>query len=122
MKGILAKVEFKQYEAHRGANAGKKFKLCVLWVDVVDAESGEVRCYRGSMNVEFAKKYFAHCGYTSVTAIGKPCDVQLRTREYVDADGETHRVRDIKWFNFVDADGKKLIYKEADDEPQNLPF
>ena len=40
MKGILAKVEFKQYEAHKGANAGKKFRLCVLWVDVVDAESG----------------------------------------------------------------------------------
>ena len=74
------------------------------------------------MNVEFAKKYFTHCGYTSVTAIGKPCDVQLRTREYTDADGEAHRVRDIKWFNFTDADGKKIIYKETDDEPQNLPF
>ena len=117
MLGKLAKVEFKTYETKQG----KKFQTMVFWVDVVD-EKNEVRCYRGSMGIEYAKKYFEHCGKSSVSAIGCDVDVTLRKRMYTDEDGEVRTVTEVKYMNFLDDSGKKVFLTPKEDSTEGLPF
>lgn len=120
-KGTIKKVEFKQFEAKSGDNKGRKFTKVIITVDVVtDAEKGYVQSVKGSLSLDYAKRYFEYCGMTSKSAIGKSVDARLQKRAYTAADGSVHTVTEARFINFLDEAGEPIIMPKEDEE--KTPF
>lgn len=116
MKAIIRKV----YMKHVETKAGKKFDKVCIECDVIMADS-TVRTRTAEMSVDYAKKYFAYCGYTSAELIGKECDVTMQKRAFDDANGVTRTFEEIKYLNMLDPEtGERIIMREK--ASSDLPF
>lgn len=97
-------------------------KICID-CDVVINEKNEVKTYKSEMSPEYAKKYFNFCKLSSVDAIGHPCEVTLRKRQYTNAAGEERTYTEIKYLNILGEDGKPIIMrKEAVSPVEDVGF
>ena len=116
MKAIIRKVELKKITT----TEGKKFDRIEITCDVFVDEKN-VRSRRASMSVDYAKKYFAHCGLSSADLPGKLCEVTLRKRSFTDkTTGELRVMEEIRYLNMLDENGEPIILRpEAD---KDMPF
>lgn len=116
MKAIIRKVELK----HINTEEGKKFDKIEIQCDVF-IDDKNVRSRRASMSVDYAKKYFAHCGLSSADLPGKVCEVILRKRHYTDKNtGEMRMYEEIKYLNMLDENGDPIIMRNKPDP--DMPF
>ena len=115
MKAIIRKVELKNCTDRDG----RKFDQIQITCDVFVDEKN-VRTRRASMSVDYAKKYFAHCGLSSADLPGMVCNVTLRKRAYTNKDGDERVIEEIRYLNMLDDDGEPIIMRK---EPEaNMPF
>lgn len=97
-------------------------RICID-CDVVVNDKNEVKTYRSEMTPDYAKKYFNYCGLSSTAAIGRPCEVTLRKRQYINAAGEERTYTEIKYLNILGEDGKPIIMrKEAASPAEDVGF
>lgn len=116
MKAIIRKVELK----HIATREGKKFDKIEITCDVIVDET-TIRTRKASMGVDYAKKYFAHCGLTSADLPGMVCEVTLKKRPYTDKNtGELRCIEEIRYLNMLDEDGKSIIMRKEPDA--DMPF
>lgn len=118
MKATIKKIGIK----HITTKTGVKFDKIVIDCDVVMNDKNEVRTYTAEMSCDYAKRYFNYCGVSSKEAIGRPCDVTLRKREYTKSDGTTGVWTDIKWFNLLDSEGNAIILRKQEMPGEEVPF
>lgn len=115
MKAIIRQVSMKTVNC----KDGRTFNKIAIRCDVVKEED-KVFSRTAEMSVDYAKKYFAHCGLSSSDLPGKVCDVTLQKRMFKDANGNDRVIESIKYLNMLDEDGKPIILrKEAD---SSMPF
>ena len=108
MKGILKKVEIKEYQT----KDGKKFKKFEFVCDVKVSDK-DIKTYRGSYGVDFAKAYFEYCDVKTKDLIGKTVDCVLSKRSYMKDDKEVVTTY-IKFLNVLDKDGNAIIMPKDD--------
>lgn len=110
MKARITSVKFQEYEIKQGARKGQKFTKVRIEADVVtDEQKGIVHTYHADLGLDYAKRYFQYCGYSSQSAVGQTVDVVLQKRAYVGKDGQQHTTTEIRWLNFIDDAGNPII-------------
>ena len=115
MKAIIRQVSLKNVNT----KDGRKFDKIVIKCDVVKEED-RVFTRNAEMSVDYAKRYFSLCGYSSADLPGKVCDVTLQKRIFKDANGVDRVIESIKYLNMLDDEGNPIIMrKEAD---PSMPF
>lgn len=115
MKGILKKVELKEYKTKEG----KKFKKVLFQVDV-EKENGDVKTLKGDYSETFARDYFGKCDIKLKDLMGKEVGVVIAKRNFTGNDGLKHIYEYIKYINVLDQEGKPIIFK--DDTTEEVDF
>lgn len=116
MKGILKKIELKEYTTKDNK---KKFKKVEFTCDVKIDEKGNIKTLKGSYGEEFARKYFEYCNVKTKDLIGKEVEC-VTSKKSFEKDGETKIVTYIKFLNVLDKDGNVIIMPK--DSQQELDF
>ena len=111
MKAVLKKISKRECKTKKGT----KFSVIDYTCDV-EYSNGEVKTLRGSMSVDYAKKYFEYCGMTSQTAINKDVEVVVAKRKYIDSNENERTINFVKFMNFIDENGNKIIMKSETSE------
>lgn len=117
MKGILKKVELKEFKTEDG----RKFKKVIFVCDCID-DKNEVRTLKGSYSEDFAKKYFAYCNVKTKDLIGKTVGVVCAKKTFESEDGETRIYNYIKFLNVLDEEGKEIIMPKDGEDNSDLNF
>lgn len=117
MKGILKRIELKEYATKDNK---KKFKKVEFVCDVKIDDKGNIKTLKGSYGEEFARKYFEYCNVKTKDLIGKEVECVTAKRTYTNSDGETKIVTYIKFLNVLDKDGNIIIMPK--DTQQELDF
>lgn len=112
MKAVLKKIEKRDCKT----KAGQKFSVIDYTCEVEVNDSGDIKILKGSMNIDYAKKYFEFCKITSKEAINKDVNVVIAKRKYSDSNGADHIVLYIKFLNFLDKDGNIIVMNTKKDE------
>ena len=115
MKAIIRNVFLKTV----ACKDGRKFEKIAIKCDVVKDED-HVYSRTAEMSVDYAKKYFALCGYTSAELPGKVCEVTLQKRIFKDANGVDRVIESIKYLNMLDENGEPIIMRKEVDN--SMPF
>ena len=115
MKAIIRQVSMKQVQC----KDGRKFDKVVIRCDVVKDED-RVFTRTAEMSVDYAKKYFAHCGFSSADLPGRVCEVTLQKRMFKDANGVDRVIESIKYLNMLDEEGNPIILRKEQDT--SMPF
>lgn len=110
MKGILRKVEVKEYKTREG----KKFRKFEFTCDVIVDDKGTIKTRSGSYSEDFARKYFAYCGVQTKDLLGKEVGCVLAKRSYVNGNGEERIVEFIRFLNVLDKDGNSIVMPKED--------
>ena len=105
MKGILRKIEKKEFKTREG----KKFAKIEFTCDVIVDDKGTIKTRRGSYSEEFARKYFKFCGVETKDVIGQDVECVLAKRAYTDGEGNERIVEFIRFLNLLDKDGKAIV-------------
>lgn len=113
MKAIIRRV----YKKTVTGKDGRQFDRICIDCNVIMNEKGDTLSRTAEMSVDYALKYFAHCGLTSKDLPGKVCDVTLMKRTFEDAQGQTRTFQSIKYLNMLDENGERIILNRAD--PKN---
>ena len=116
MKGILKKVELKEFKAQSGA----KFKKLCFVCDVID-DKKEVKTLKGDFSEDFARKYFKYCNVKTKDLIGKEVECVIAKKSF-ESDGETKTFNYIKFMNVLNEDGKAIIMPKDEDGNSELDF
>lgn len=109
MKGKIKKVYAKEFKARDS----RKFKKICIEVDVV-GENNIVRTRTAQMSIDYAKKYFNHCGLSSADLPGMDCNVTMQKRMFKDAEGNDRVVEEIKYLNMLDDAGNPIIMRKEE--------
>lgn len=109
MKGILKKVELKEYKTKEG----KKFKKFNFEVDV-NYKDEEVKTLKGSYGEQFAREYFTKCNIKVKELIGKEVGVVLAKKFIEREDGSKYSYEYIKFLNVLDENGKPVVFKKEE--------
>ena len=117
MKGILKKVELKEYT---NKEKGNKFNRLNFVVDC-ENDKHEIITLKGNMSEDYARKYFKHCGLTTKEAIGKQVEVITGKKKFTSDNGEERTFTFIKFLNFLDDKGNPIIMKK-DEDVKELDF
>lgn len=105
MKGILKRVEIKTCKA----KSGVKFDVLKFEVQVVN-DNHEVKLYKGSMGVDYAKRYAEYCGVKFMEQVGNTVEISIVQEEYTNKETNEKRIGTrIKYMNFLDEKGNKII-------------
>lgn len=115
MKAIIRQVSMKQVQC----KDGRKFDKVAIRCDVVKEEN-RVFSRTAEMSVDYAKKYFTHCGLSSADLPGMECEVTLQKRMFKDANGVDRVIESIKYLNMLDEEGKPIILRKEPDS--SMPF
>lgn len=115
MKGILKKVELKEYKK----SDGKKFKKVEFIVDVI-IKDGEVRTLKGNYSETFARDYFSQVGTKLKDLVGKEVGVVTAKKNFQGNDGLQHVYEYIKFINVLDEKGSPIIIKK--DTSEDIDF
>ena len=116
MKAILKRVEIKECKAKNGV----KFDILKFEVQVIN-DNKEVKVYKGSMGVDYAKKYAAYCNTKFSEQVGNNVEVTLVQEEYeVKETNEKRIATRVKYLNFLDEKGNKIILPS--DNTKTLDF
>ena len=116
MKAVLKKIAKRDCKTKKGT----KFSVIDYTCDV-EYSSGEVKTLRGSMSIDYAKKYFDYCRVSSKDAINKDVEVVVAKRKYTDSNENERTINFIKYMNFIDENGNKIIMK-SDEKEEDLDF
>lgn len=118
MKAKLLNVTIKNCVVKNGENKGKKFDMLDYTVEIVN-DKGDVKTRKGSMSVEYARKYFAYCGVKTSDVVGGTVEVVLAKRRY-EIDGEERTTEYVKFLNCVDENGKAIIMRKEEEKEINF--
>ena len=116
MKAVLKKIAKRDCKTKKGT----KFSVIDYTCDV-EYSNGEVKTLRGSMSIDYAKKYFEFCNETSKSAINKDVEVVVAKRKYTDSNENERTVNYVKYMNFIDENGNKIIMK-SDTSEEDIDF
>lgn len=115
MRGIIKGFKIRKVET----KDGKSFEMLDYTADIVINDKGEIKTLKGSMSVEYARKYFAYCGVKTADLVNKEVAVTLAKRKYENADGEERTVNFIKYLNVLNDEGEP-IYMNKDTDTINF--
>ena len=114
MKGILKRVEVKEYTTRKetGAKTFKKFEF------VCDVEMSDhtIKTLKGSYGLDFAQRYFEYCGVKTKDLIGKEVECILAKRAFENEKGEKRTISFIRYINVLDKDNKPIIMSDKKQE------
>ena len=106
MKGILKKVELKEFKKEDG----KKFKKVEFEVDVI-IKDGVVKTLKGNYSETYARDYFTKAGTKLKDLVGKEVGVVLAKKNFTGNDGLQHIYEYVKFINVLDKDGNPIVFK-----------
>lgn len=111
MKGILKKVELREFKT----SEGKKFKKFLFEVDCI-IKDDEIKTLKGSYSEEFARKYFEYCGVKTKELIGKEVGV-VTAKKTVIKENQRITFTFIKFINVIDEYGNPIyLPRESEGE------
>lgn len=111
MKGILKKVELKEYKTQEG----KKFKKVEFEVDVI-IKDGMVKTLKGNYSETFARDYFSKAETKLKDLVGKEVGVVIAKKNFTGNDGLQHIYEYVKFINVLDKDGNPIVFKNETNE------
>ena len=117
MKGIIKKIEKKDYKTSQG----KSFSKIVITCDVEVNDIGDIKTLKATYSPDFAKKYFEYCKISSKQAINKDVNVVVAKKNYEDNNGNSKTYSYIKFLNFLDEDGEPIIML-SDKKEEDIGF
>lgn len=90
------------------SKSGNPFSLFEYFVVIETESQYQGMEFRGTMNVERAKRYFNFCNIHTSHLLGKLVQVTLGEREYIN-NGERESVIECKYLNCLKSNGDPII-------------
>lgn len=111
MKGIIKKVELKEYKTKED----KSFKKLNFEIQTT---------FKFSWSEDFAKVYLKKCGLKTKDLIDKMCIITLEPQTFTNNEGKEINFIGVKYLNFTDKEGKIILadINKKEFDYDDLPF